>query len=394
MSVAARQASFSGPSPKPGIEAIATYKAGASKGHGPAPAIKLSSNEGALGPSPRALVAARNALGALERYPDGTAAALREALGSAHGLDPARIVCGNGSDELLALLAQTYLAPGDEAVMTAHTFAVYEIVTRANGATVRLVPDPVLRADVDAILSAVTERTRLVFLANPNNPTGTYLTAGEVERLQAGLPEQALLILDGAYAEYVTASDYDAGAGLVERLPNVVMTRTFSKIHALAALRLGWAYMPAPVAEAVNRIRAPFNVNTPAQAAGIAAIADKDHAGAALAHNEHWRPLMAKALRDLGLEVTEGVANFVFVQVPEGAPVDAAGVNAALREAGVLVRPTASFGLPRGLRITVGPQADIEQLLAVLPQALGGGGPSIGPSVGPNVGPGGVGAPA
>ncbi len=360
---------MTGPTPRSGITAIAPYLAGSSKGAGDGAVVKLSSNEGALGPSSHALAAAQAAAGELTRYPDPHCAGLREAIGEAHGLDPARIVCGNGSDELLALLVQCFVDPGDEVVVTAHTFAVYEIVARACGAVLRVVPDPALRPSVEALLEAVSERTRIVFLANPNNPTGTYLTRAEIERLHAGLPERALLVLDGAYAEYVTAEDYNSGAHLVESASNVVMTRTFSKIHALASLRLGWAYAPAPVATVLNTVRAPFNVNGVAQAAGIASLADRAHLRDVQQHNERWRPWLADRLDRLGFTVVPSAANFVLARC--ASQEEANAINADLRARNILVRPTASFGLPDALRITVGPADDLKRLMEGLEDGRG-----------------------
>ncbi len=353
-----------GPMPCPGILEVAPYKPGAAKGTGSGPLIKINQNEGALGPSPMAIEALTAAGRSLDRYPDGGAQALRATLADCHGLNPDRIVCGNGSDELLALLAQTYLQPGDEAVIPAHTFGVYEIVTRVNGGVPVIVPDPDLRISVDAILDHVGPRTKLVYLANPNSPTGTCLDGAELARLQAGLSPQTLLILDGAYAEYVTRTDYDPGIRLVERCANVVMTRTFSKIHALAALRVGWAYCPPGVADALSRVRAPFNVNALAQAAAIASLNDRDHMAAGIAHNGTWRAWLAGELTRLGLEPVPSEANFILTRFPS--PEAAAAAHGALLQNGILVRPTTSFGLPDCLRISVGLQNELEKTVQVL----------------------------
>src|SRR5690606_24331634 len=247
-----------------------------------------------LGPSPRAVEAFRAAADTLALYPDGSATRLRTALARHYGLNADRIVCGAGSDELLSLLAYAYLGPGDEAIHTRHGFLVYEIAIRAAGATPVVAPEMDLKADVDAILDRVGERTRIVFLANPNNPTGTYLPIDEIRRLHAGLPPSVLLILDAAYAEYVRRNDYEAGIELVATSENVVMTRTFSKVYGLASLRLGWAYCPASVADVLNRIRGPFNVNGAALEAGIAALADTSHIERAVAHNAHWLDWLAR----------------------------------------------------------------------------------------------------
>src|ERR1051326_7274824 len=276
------------PTPRPGVLDIQAYVPGKSSAPGVAKVFKLSSNETPLGPSPRA-IAAYQAVGAhLEDYPDGSASDLREAIGRAFGLDPDRIVCGAGSDDLLNLLARAYLADGDEAIHTKHGFLVYPIATLGAGARPVVAPETDYTADVDAILRLVTNKTKMVFLANPNNPTGTCLSFDEVKRLHRGLPPHVLFVIDAAYAEYVRRNDYASGIELVATSDNVVMTRTFSKIYGLANLRLGWVYGPAPVVDVLNRIRGPFNVNGAAIEAGIAAIEDDAHLAAANAHHDRW----------------------------------------------------------------------------------------------------------
>src|ERR1700681_2303518 len=276
------------PIPRPGVLAIQPYVPGKSSAPGVVRIHKLSSNETPLGPSPKAIAAYKSVASHLQDYPDGAATKLREAIGRAFGLDPGRIVCGAGSDDLLNLLARAYLADGDEAIHTAHGFLVYPIATLGTGAKPVVAAETNYTADVNAILAAVTERTRVVFLANPNNPTGTYLPFDEIKRLHRGLPPPVLLVLDAAYAEYVRRNDYESGIELVATTDNVVMCRTFSKIHGLAALRLGWMYGPAHLVDAVNRIRGPFNVNQPAIAAGIAAIEDVAHVERSVEHNTRW----------------------------------------------------------------------------------------------------------
>jgi histidinol-phosphate aminotransferase len=303
------------PEPRPGILDIAPYVPGkTATGH--ATPFKLSSNESALGPSPDAIAAYRDAADTLHLYPDGSSARLRAAIAERHGLHADHIVCGAGSDELLALLAHAYLGPGDEAIHTAHGFLVYPIAIRASGAAPVVAPEHALTASVDEILERVTPRTKMVFLANPNNPTGTYVPFDEVKRLHGNLPERCLLVLDAAYAEYVRRNDYAAGVELVASAGNVVMTRTFSKAYGLAALRLGWAYCPAHVADALNRIRGPFNVNGPAITAGVAAVKDQAHLDAAVAHNEEWLPWLSQRIADIGLEVTPSAGNFVLIHFP------------------------------------------------------------------------------
>lgn len=342
------------PAPRPGVLDISAYVPGRSEAPGSAKLYKLSSNETPLGPSPKALEAFRAAGESLALYPEGTAAILRQAIGKAFGLDPARIVCGAGSDELLNLLAQAYLSPGDESISTIHGFLVYKIATLAAGGKPVIVPERDFTTDVDAILKAVTPRTKLVFIANPNNPTGTYLPLAEVRRLRAGLPAGALLVLDAAYSEYVRRNDYEAGIELVATSENVVMTRTFSKIHGLAALRLGWMYAPASVVDAVNRIRGPFNVSTPAMQAGAASLADGAHLERSFAHNEKWRAWLEENIRKAGLEVTPSAANFVLIHFPETKGKMAADADAFLLKRGLVLRQLKAYNLPNALRLTVG----------------------------------------
>ena len=342
--------------PRPGILDIAPYVPGESKAApGAAETLKLSSNESALGSSPKARAAYLGIAGELHRYPDGAATELRQALGRFHGLDPDRIVCGAGSDELIALLVKAYAGPGDEVLYSEYGFLMYPISAMANGATPVKAPETALTANVDALLAKVTPRTRMVFLANPNNPTGTFVTASEVERLRQRLPRDVLLVIDAAYAEYVVRNDYSAGAELVERYGNVVMTRTFSKIYGMAALRLGWAFCPAEVADVLNRIRGPFNVTMAAQAAGIAALEDVAFTDRARAHNDIWRPWLEHEIAALGLEVAPSVGNFVLVCF---APGEVAKADAVLKGRGVVGRRVAAYGLPDALRITVGTEAE------------------------------------
>jgi histidinol-phosphate aminotransferase len=338
--------------PRPGVLAIDPYVPGRSKLAGAGPVIKLSSNETPLGPSPHAVEAYREAAHRLDRYPDGAYTGLREALGGSYGLNPAHIVCGNGSDELFHILAQAYLGAGDEAIYTEHGFLVYRIAILAAGAAPVIAPEKTLTADVDAILERVTPNTKAVFIANPNNPTGTYLPYQEVRRLRAGLPERALLVLDGAYAEYVNRNDYEAGIELVATTPNTIMTRTFSKIYGLAAARVGWAYAPAAVAEALNRIRSPFNLAQPSVEAAIAALVDKAHIEHAKAHNELWRDRVTRELREMGFDVPDSAANFVLIPfATEGAAKDA---DAYLNSKRIILRQVGAYKLPRCLRMTIG----------------------------------------
>ena len=343
------------PQPKKGVMEIHAYKPGSDKANPNVKLHKLSSNETPLGASPAAIDAYEQASKSLEIYPDGSATKLREAIAQSHGLNADNILCSNGSDELLGLLASIYLSPGDEGIFTQHGFLVYKIQILAAGGIPVMVPETDLRASVDAILDAVTERTKIVFLANPNNPTGTYISDSEVRRLQEGLPPHVLLVIDAAYAEYVRRNDYASGIELVSSNQNVAMTRTFSKIHGLAALRIGWMFAPAHVVDAVNRVRGPFNVNAAAIAAGTAAIQDRAHVDAAISHNDHWLPRLTQELEKIGLKVTPSVANFVLIHFPTGdAKISATSANDYLIDRGFVLRMVGAYGLPNALRMTVG----------------------------------------
>jgi histidinol-phosphate aminotransferase len=359
------------PTPRPGVLDIAAYVPGKHKANGGAKTYKLSSNETPLGASPQAIAAYKAVADGLELYPDGASTSLRAAIGKAHGLNPDRIVCGAGSDEILSLLAYAYLDAGDEAIYTEHGFLVYPIAIQAAGATPVVVPEKDLTTDVDAILAAVTERTKMVFIANPNNPTGTYIPFDEVKRLHAGLPANVLLVLDAAYAEYVRRNDYEAGIELVATSENVVMTRTFSKIYGLANLRLGWGYGPEHVIDALNRIRGPFNVTGGAIAAGSAAVADKAFVELAVEHNERWLPWVTAELEKLGLCVTPSVGNFVLIHFPDGAGKSAAEADAWLLDRGVVLRRVANYGLPDALRMTIGSEEANRATVACLTEFLG-----------------------
>lgn len=361
-----------GPRARPGILDIEAYVPGESKVPGGMTPAKLSSNETPLGPSRHAIEAFKAAADDLERYPDGQAAVLRNAIARRYGLDASRIVCGSGSDELLGLLARAYLGPGDEAIYTTHGFLVYRIAILTNSATPVIAPESNLHTDVDAILACVTARTRLVFVANPNNPTGTYIPISEVRRLRAGLRSDILLVLDAAYAEYVSNNDYEAGIELVASTSNTVMTRTFSKIYGLAALRIGWAYCPPDVADVLNRIRGPFNMSSPALACGAAAMDDVEHADAAKAHNDIWLPRVSKELQSLGFKVTPSVANFVLFHFPDGSAKTAEGADLYLKSQGIIVRKVGAYGFPNALRMTIGSEDDNKRALAALKTYMAG----------------------
>jgi histidinol-phosphate aminotransferase len=355
------------PLPRPGVLDIAPYVPGKSTAPGVDKVIKLSSNESPLGPSEKAVAAYKAAAAKLEDYPDGAVTELRTTIARAFGLDPARIICGAGSDDLLNLLAHAYLRDGDEAIYTAHGFLMYPIYALGHGGKPIAVPEKNYTADVDAIIAAVSERTRIVFIANPNNPTGTYVPFDEIKRLHQALPGNVILVLDAAYAEYVQRNDYEAGIELVATSENVVMCRTFSKIHGLAAVRLGWLYGPAPIVDALNRVRSPFNVNTPAMKAGIAAIEDSAHVEKSVAHNTRWLGWLTQEIGKLGLKVTPSVANFVLIHFPETEGRTAADADAFLTKRGLILRRVAGYGLPNALRMTVG----TEEANRLVVQALG-----------------------
>ncbi|MCA3667288.1 MAG: histidinol-phosphate transaminase [Methylobacterium sp.] len=361
------------PVPRPGTLQIDAYVPGKSKAPPGVKLYKLSSNETPLGPSPKAIAAFKASADGLELYPDGSSTALREAIAGRYGLDPKRIVCGAGSDELLSLLCPAYLGPGDEGVFSPHGFLVYKIGILAAGATPVVAKEKNLSTDADAVLAAITPRTKIVFIANPNNPTGTYLPFDEMKRLHAGLRPDILLVLDAAYAEYVRHNDYASGLELVASAENVVMTRTFSKIHGLASLRIGWLYGPEGVVDVLNRIRGPFNMNGPAIAAGVAAITDRDHEEKALQHNEKWLQVMSEGLAALGLEVTPSVGNFVLLHFPDQDGRRAPDADAYLTSKGIILRRMEAYGLPNALRLTIGSAEANEAVLAQLKAFLAGG---------------------
>jgi histidinol-phosphate aminotransferase len=361
--------SFLGPEPKPGILDIHAYVPGKS-GAKTAKTYKLSSNESPMGPSPKAVAAYLDAVAQnLALYPDPSAIKLREAIAKRYGLNAANIVCGGtGSDELLQMLAHAYLGVGDEAIYSQYGFLVYPIAIATNGATAVVAPEQNYVADVGEILSRVTSATKIVFLANPNNPTGTYLSYADVRRLHAGLPSTVLLVLDAAYAEYVLANDYNAGVELVENNTNVVMTRTFSKIFGLAGVRIGWAYCPPNIADVLNRIRGPFNVSTPAIAAGTAAMEDVGFIEQAIAHNTKWLAWVSSEVRKLRLEVTPSVGNFILIHFASAEKAVAA--DAHLMARGIIVRRVDSYGLPKALRVSIGSEEANHAFMSALSEFM------------------------
>ena len=346
------------PQPNSGIMQIDLYQGGESSLPGQSDAVKLSSNENPFGPSPKAVEACRRASSGLHRYPPTDHLTLREAIGEAHGLDPARIICGAGSDEIIHLLCQAYAGPGTEVLHTEHGFAMYRICALAAGAAPVEAPERERITDVDALLAACTERTKLVFIANPNNPTGTMIGAEELERLASGLPKNALLVLDGAYTEF--ADGYDGGAALIGSRPNVFMTRTFSKLYGLGGLRIGWGYGAQDMVDALNRIRGPFNLGWPQIEAAKAAIQDRGHAETCLRENNRLRAKLAGALAEAGVPSDASSANFILARFSDAQ--EAQACDAALRNAGILVRGTAGYKLPHCLRITIGDDESCERV--------------------------------
>jgi histidinol-phosphate aminotransferase len=358
-------------SPRPCILNINPYVQGLAELKTAGKIIKLSSNEAALGASPKAIAAYNGHSSSLQRYCDGTAARLREAIGDVHGLDASRIVCGAGSDELIALLIQAYADEGDEVLYSQYGFLMYPISTLKVGGIPVKAPEKNMRTDVDAVLASVTERTRIVFIANPNNPTGSYISTDEVKRLRKGLRDNILLVLDSAYAEFVSKPDFSDGREIVD-LPgeNTVMLRTFSKIYGLASLRIGWAYCPPAIADILNRVRGPFNISGPAIDAGVAAMRDVDHTEKARLHNDVWLAYMDSNITQLGLRTFPSVANFILVEFPEGNK-NARKADEFLKGKGIIARAVGSYGLDNCLRFTIGLEEENKTVIAALTEFMG-----------------------
>lgn len=353
--------------PQPGILNIALYEGGASTVDGQTNVLKLSSNENPLGPSEAAKDAFTRAAHDLHRYPSTDHAPLRTAIGDIWNVDAGRLVCGNGSGELLKLLAEAYAGPGDEVIFTEHGFSMYPIYAHSCGATPVVVKEKDRVTDVDAILAACNEKTRLVYLANPSNPTGTMIGPKAIAKLAEGLPDNVLLILDGAYAEFV--ENYDAGAGLVDKCENVVMTRTLSKIYGLGGLRIGWAYGPKAVVDVLNRIRGPFNLSAAALAAAEAAIRDTNHTEKCRTENAKWRDWMAHGLAELGVMSDTSTANFILARFADED--EASACDEYLKTQGIIVRKVGGYGLPNSLRITVGDEASCRRVVHAVAQFKG-----------------------
>lgn len=359
------------PTPKASILDINPYVGGKSKAADGVRVVKLSSNETPLGASPKAKAAYIAAASNLHRYPDGSAADLRQAIAHRHDLSVEQIVCGAGSDELIGLLVHAYAGAGDEVLISEHGFLMYKIYAMAAGASIVTAKESGLRTDVDAMLAAVTDKTKIVFVANPNNPTGSYISTEEMKALHAGLPKHVILAIDGAYAEYPDVSNYSDGSELVSQHDNVVMLRTFSKIYGLSALRIGWCYAPKDVVDVLNRIRSPFNVSSAAIAAGIAAMEDISYTAATRAYNNREMKTLESGLRRLGLTVYPSIANFVLVEFPAGEK-NASAANKWLMTQGLIVREVANYGLPNCLRITVGLEEDNQAVIQALTEFLQG----------------------
>jgi histidinol-phosphate aminotransferase len=342
------------PTPKPGLLDIAAYVGGKSRIDGVDHPVKLSSNENILGCSEAARAAFRDAADRLHAYPDGKAPALRAALAARYDLEPERLTFGDGSDEIFALLNQVYLESGDNIIQGAHGFAAYAIGARACQGEVRLAQEPNQRIAIDEVVKLVDDRTRLVFIANPANPTGTWLTGEEIAQLHAALPPSVVLVLDGAYSEFCSDPRFEDGLALARDAENIVVTRTFSKLHGLASLRVGWAYAPLEIIDALERIRPPFNTSIAGQEAAVAALADTDFQARSLALVEQWRPWLTQQIGGLGLEVTPSAANFVLVNFPSTPGKTAKEAEGFLASNGYIVRGVGNYGLPDAVRVTVG----------------------------------------
>jgi len=356
--------------PRPGIMDIQPYKGGESKIKDASRIIKLSSNEGPFGPAPSAIEAIKNASVLQHRYPDGNALALRTKLAQKHNINADRIVCGSGSDEIISLLCYSYAGPGDEVLYSDHGFLMYPIAAKAAGATPVTAMETDLTTDVDALLAAVSDKTKIVFVANPNNPTGTYLPKSEMNRLHQGLRDDILLVIDAAYAEFVTVDDYEAGIELVDRSENVIMTRTFSKMYGLGGVRLGWSYASVEIADVLNRARGPFNVTALALVAGEAALDDEMFVAKTHKHNIHWLRWVEAECQKMGLKTTISHANFALVRFPHDGVKTSSKADAYLRSKGIIVRAMASYGLGDCLRITIGTEEENQLCMTVLQEFM------------------------
>lgn len=356
------------PTPNSGILDIAPYVGGKSAAAPGVRVVKLSSNETPLGASPLAIAAYKDAADKLHRYPDGAASKLREAIAEVYKLPAEQIICGAGSDELIGLLVHAYVAAGDEVLISEHGFLMYKIYAQSVGAKVISASEKNLKTDVDALLKAVTKKTKIVFVANPNNPTGSYIPASEMKRLRDGLPANVILAIDDAYCEYAEVPDYSDGSELVKAGENTVMLRTFSKIYGLSALRIGWMFAPANIVDVINRIRGPFNVSSPAIVAAAAAVRDTEFTAKAKEFNNKWLKWMGAELAALGLKVHPSIGNFILVEFSKER--SSAAANKFLMERGLIVREVVNYGLPDSLRISIGLEEDNKEVVAALKEFL------------------------
>ncbi len=350
------------PKPQPGIMDIALYVSGESKVAGKSDVLKLSSNENPYGFSDKAREAFTRSVQDLHRYPSTDHASLRAAIGEVYGLSADQLICGAGSDEVLQFIATCYAGVGDEIITTEHGFSMYPILAKMVGAVPVEVKENNRRVDVDAILAAVTDRTRIVFVANPANPTGTMLTETELVRLIEGLPSDVLFVHDGAYTEFVDG--FDGGAALVDQYPNVIMTRTFSKIYGLGGLRIGWAYAAKDIIDVLNRVRQPFNLSETQLTTAEAAVRDVAFVERCRTENSKWRDWLSNALIQMGVEVDESFANFILARF--SSEEEAAACDTALKDDGIIVRRVGGYGLPNCLRITVGDEAACRRVVHVI----------------------------
>ena len=355
-------------SPTPGVAKLAPYKQGGSQIAGVDHPVKLSANESSHGPSPMALKAYQEAAKTLHRYPDGDQYELRKAIGETHRLDPNRIVCGNGSDELIQLMTRAYVRPGDEALLSENGFIMSNIHCVAQGAELVIAPEKNYKVDVDALLARVSDKTRFCAIANPNNPTGTFIDYSELRRLHAGLPKNCLLLIDDAYAEYVWDKHYADGSALVDQFDNVVMTRTFSKIYGLPALRIGWAYCPESIVDISGRIRTPFNTNAAALAAAAAAVLDTQFVARVKAYNKQSLEKIQTVVPDLGIEIIPSQANFYLLKFPREIGKSGAAAAQHLMSRGIIPRP--AVGDDQHLRISVGLDNENQAVLAALAEYM------------------------
>ncbi len=353
--------------PQPGIMDIALYQGGASHVDGVSNVLKLSSNENPLGPSDAAKEAFSRAVHDLHLYPSTDHASLRLAISGVWGVDADRVIIGVGSDEIIHFLCQAYAGPGDEVIHTEHGFAMYRISTLAHGATPVEVPERDRVVDVDAILAACTDRTKLVFFSNPGNPTATMVSEAEIARLADNLPPQTLLVLDGAYAEYVDG--FDAGKAVIDARQNVFMTRTFSKIYGLGGLRVGWGYGPNEIVDVLNRVRGPFNMSNAALAAAEAAVRDTDYTSKCRTENARWRDWIASALAEIGVPSDTSTANFILARFANEK--EAVACNEFLLSKGIIVRHPKGYGFPHCLRITVGDESACRRVVHAVAQFKG-----------------------